>query len=130
MQLSWALYCAAVVTSGLWCGPAAAQSLPDLRLETYPPVAREPIGRAWMEVRGHPKDAARLGRLGMMLQAWEQWTAAADAYARARTLERRFDWSYLGGVVAARLARHAEAAALFREAAALSPSSTPARLKL
>jgi Tfp pilus assembly protein PilF len=66
----------------------------------------------------------------MVLQAWEQWTAAADAYARARTLERRYEWNYLGGVVAARVAHHAEAAVLFREAVALSPSSTLARLKL
>jgi tetratricopeptide (TPR) repeat protein len=66
----------------------------------------------------------------MILEAWEQWAAAADAYALARTLERRFDWYYLGGVVAARAAHHAEAATLFREAVALSPASTAARLKL
>jgi Tfp pilus assembly protein PilF len=127
MRLSWVHSCAVVF---MLCGPTAAQSLPELRLDTYPPVSREPIARVWDEARGHPDDPARLGRLGMLLQAWEQWTAAADAYARARTLERRFDWNYLGAVVAARLARHAEAAALFREAVALSPSSTPARLKL
>jgi Tfp pilus assembly protein PilF len=66
----------------------------------------------------------------MVLQAWEQWTAAADAYARARRLERRFEWYYLGGIVAARMGHHDEATALFREAVVLSPSSTPARLKL
>jgi tetratricopeptide (TPR) repeat protein len=130
MRLSWVHSYGAVFALGLLCGPASAQSVPDLRLDAYPPVSREPIGRAWADVRAHPDDPARLGRLGMVLQAWEQWTAAADAYARARTLERRYEWNYLGGVVAARVAHHAEAAVLFREAVALSPSSTPARLKL
>jgi tetratricopeptide (TPR) repeat protein len=130
MRLSWVHSYGAVFTLGLLCGPASGQSLPDLRPETYPPVSREPIARAWADVSGHPGDPARLGRLGMVLQAWEQWAAAADAYARARGIEPRFEWYYLGGVVAARMAHHAEAAALFRQAAALSPSSTPARLKL
>jgi tetratricopeptide (TPR) repeat protein len=130
MRPSWVHSCGAVFTLGLLCGPASGQSVPDLRSDAYPPVSREPIGRAWVDVRQHPDDPARLGRLAMVLQAWEQWGAAADAYARARTLERRFDWNYLGGVVAARMARHAEAAALFREAVALSPASTAARLKL
>jgi tetratricopeptide (TPR) repeat protein len=66
----------------------------------------------------------------MLLQAWEQWQAAAIVFARARQLERRFDWFYLDGIVRARLGHHDEAAALFREAVALSPSSLPARLKL
>jgi Flp pilus assembly protein TadD len=66
----------------------------------------------------------------MVLEAWEQWTAAADAYGLARTLERRFEWYYLGGVVAVRTGHYAEAATLLREAVALSPSSTAARLKL
>jgi Tfp pilus assembly protein PilF len=130
MRLSWLHAYGAVFTLGLLCGPASAQSLPDIRPDAYPAVSREPIERAWEEVRLHPGDPARLGRLGMVLQAWEQWTMAADAYARARTLDRRFEWYYLGGVVAARLADHTAAAALFREAVVLSPSSTPARLKL
>jgi Tfp pilus assembly protein PilF len=130
MRLSRVYACGAAFTFGLLGGAASGQSVPDLRPDEYPPISRESIGRAWGDVRAHPDDPARLGRLGMVLQAWEQWTAAADAFGRARTLERRFDWNYLGGVVAARLAHHAEAAALFREAVALSPSSTPARLKL
>jgi tetratricopeptide (TPR) repeat protein len=132
MRLSWVHSCGAVFALGLLFGsaPAQGQTLPDFRLDTYPPVSREPISAAWLDVRDHPGDPARLGRLGMVLEAWEQWAAAADAYALARTLERRFEWYYLGGVVAARSAHHAEAATLFREAVALSPSSTAARLKL
>src|SRR5919201_212906 len=111
-------------------GSVSAQSLPEFRLDAFPAVSRGAIARALGDVRAHPDDPALVGRLGMVLQAWQQWQAADAAYARARALERRFDWYYLGGVVASRMANHAEAAALFREAVALSPSSTPARLKL
>ena len=40
----------------------------------------------------------------MVLQAWEQFDTASVVYARARDLERRFDWFYLGGLVETRLA--------------------------
>ena len=35
----------------------------------------------------------------MVLHAWEQYETAAGVYARARALERRYDWFYLGGLV-------------------------------
>ena len=65
----------------------------------------------------------------MVLQAWEQFETAAAVYASARALERRFEWYYLGGLVETRLAHHAAAATLLREAVALSPDP-PARLAL
>jgi tetratricopeptide (TPR) repeat protein len=110
-------------------GPSA-QDLPALAIDSFPPVSREPIARALTDARAHPADAARVGRLAMVLHAWEQFDAAAAAYARARTLERRFDWFYLGGLVETRLAHHSRAAALLAEAVALSPDSVPARLAL
>jgi tetratricopeptide (TPR) repeat protein len=125
VRSSGALICAVAFAAA-----ASAQSLPQLTLDAYPPVSREPIGRALAEARAHPQDAGAAGRLGMLLQAWEQWETAAAVYARARQLERRFDWFYLGGIVEDRLAHHADAAALFKEAVALSPNSVPARLKL
>ena len=109
---------------------ASAQSLPPLTLDAYPPVSRGSIERALTDARAHPQDAGAAGRLGMLLQAWEQWEAAAATYAHARQLERRFEWFYLGGVVEARLGHQQDAAALFKEAVALSPASVPARLKL
>jgi tetratricopeptide (TPR) repeat protein len=109
---------------------ASAQPLPELTLDTYPPVAREPIARALAEARARPQEAAAAARLGMLLHAWEQWEAAAAVYAHVRQLERRFEWLYLAGVVEERLAHHEEAAALFRDALALSPGALPARLKL
>ena len=66
----------------------------------------------------------------MVLHAWGQSETAAAVYARARALERRYDWFYLGGLVETRLAHHAAAARLLADAVRLSPGSTPARLAL
>ena len=73
---------------------------------------------------------ARLGHLAMVLHAWEQYETAAGVYARARALERRYDWFYLGGLVETRLAHHAAAARLLADAVQMAPGSTPARLAL
>jgi tetratricopeptide (TPR) repeat protein len=130
-----------MVASARWCGAlivllslyimvSFGQSLPDLRLDAYPAVSREPIAQALADARAHPDDAARVGELGMVLQAWEQWETATVVYTRAQSLDRRYDWYYLAGVANARLGRHAEAAALFGQAVALAPTSLPARLAL
>jgi tetratricopeptide (TPR) repeat protein len=121
---------ATLAVSLLSASGSSAQGIPTIALDSFPPVSREPITRALTEARAHPIDPARVGRLGMVLHAWEQFDAAADAYARAQTLERRFDWFYLGGLVETRLAHHAQASELLAQAVALSPESVPARLAL
>ena len=105
-----------------------AQSLPRLALGSFPEASGRAIGRAYDEALAHPDDAVRVGHLGMVLQAWEQFDAASVVYARARGLERRFDWFYLGGLVEARLAHYEAAAGLLNDAVKLSPDSLPARL--
>ena len=73
-----------------------AQSLPRLALDSFPEASGRAIGRAYDDALAHPDDAVRVGHLGMVLQAWEQFDSASVVYARARSLERRFDWFYLG----------------------------------
>jgi Flp pilus assembly protein TadD len=119
---------AIVVTAAV--AASSAQDLPSIPIETYPAVSREPIAEALAEARAHQDDPAAIGRLGMVLHAWEQFETAAAVYARARALERRFEWYYLAGLVEARAARHAEAAALLADAVSLAPDSLPARLAL
>src|SRR3954466_13114514 len=110
---------------------SAAPPLPALALDAYPPVAREAIARAHRDARAQPGDAARTGALGRVLQAWEQWDAAHQAYARAQALApRAFDWPYLDAIVLQRLARPDEAVAQLTAALAVSPDYLPARLKL
>jgi tetratricopeptide (TPR) repeat protein len=107
-----------------------AQALPQLALESFPETSRRAIAPLYDDAVSHPDDAGRIGRLAMMLHAWEQFDAAAQVYARARSLEPRFDWFYLGGQVETRLAHHEVAARLLHEAVRLEPQSVPARLAL
>ena len=107
-----------------------AQALPHLAIESFPDVSRRAIGGAYDDAVAHPNDAARVGRLAMLLHAWEQFDTAALVYGRVRHLERRFDWYYLAGQVETRLAHHEAAAQLLTEAVRLEPDSVPARLAL
>ena len=105
--------------------------LPRLALDTYPPAARDAISRAHRDASARPDDASTVGTLAKILHAWEQWDAAHEAYARAEALApQTFEWQYLDGLVLQRLARHAEAAARFRDALAATPDYLPARIKL
>ena len=89
------------------------------------------IARAHADAMARPREPAAVGALGRALHAWEQWSAAHDAYTRAIALApQAFEWRYLDAVVLQRLARHPEAAARLREALKLSPDYLPARVKL
>lgn len=112
------------------CAGLQAQQLPPIAVDSFPAVSRQPIAQALAHVRAQPDDAARIGHLAMVLHAWEQYETAAGVYARARALERRYDWFYLGGLVEARLVHHAAAARLLAAAVRLAPGSLPARLAL
>jgi tetratricopeptide (TPR) repeat protein len=104
--------------------------LPALALDSYPPAARDAITRAHREAAAHPSDAALAGAFGRVLQAWEQWDAAHEAYRRAQALApRAFDWHYLDATVLLRQAHPAEAAAQLEAALAASPDYLPAKVK-
>ena len=125
------------MTSGLllvvWLGlaPQSSPPLPVIVLDSYPPAARDAIARAYREAAAHDTDGDRIGMLGKVLQAWELWDAAHQAYARAQArAPRTFDWQYLDGVVLERRARPAEAIARFEASVAISPDYLPARVKL
>lgn len=117
-------------------GTAVAQEsalppLPQLKIDLFPPAAREAVAAAYKRAAASPEDGEAAGALGRVLQAWEQWDAAHEAYARARRLApKSFEWWYLDGFVMQRLARHQEAIPYLRQAVALQPDYLPARLKL
>ncbi len=109
----------------------ALPPLPHLSLDTYPAAAREAISRAHRDATMQSTKAETVGALGRVLHAWEQWDGAHQAYARAHVLApREFAWAYLDAVVLQRLARHAESAALLRQALTASLDYLPARVKL
>jgi protein O-GlcNAc transferase len=108
-----------------------APPLPALAIESYPPAARSSIARAYEDARQAPDDPRRVGQLGRVLHAWEQWEAARAAYARAAALApQAHEWRYLDALVWQRLARPDLAVAGLREALVRAPSYLPARLKL
>jgi tetratricopeptide (TPR) repeat protein len=115
-------------------GAAAQASLPPLpsvELESYAPPARAALSPALRAAAARPADPIAVGALARILQAWEQFGAAHQAYARAQVLApRTFEWRYLDGVVLERLARHAEAAAQFEIAITEAPDYLPGRLAL
>jgi tetratricopeptide (TPR) repeat protein len=109
----------------------AAPALPVLAFDSFPQAARHVLEPAARAAAAKPTDAAAVGAFGRALHAWEQWTSAHEAYARAAALApRAFEWRYLDALVLQRLARHGDAVTRLREALSLSPAFLPARVKL
>jgi tetratricopeptide (TPR) repeat protein len=105
--------------------------LPPLSLEDFAPVIREQVKEAYQNARANPRDAIAYGRLGMILQTYEQHEMAAVCYERARSLAPgEFRWAYYLATVQAASGKHAQATATFREAARLRPDDFPAQLGL
>lgn len=108
-----------------------ASALPALAIETLPPPVRAGFERAYEDARTRPGDPSAVGRLGMMLQAYEQYQSADACYRIARGLDpRSFSWAYLSGVVRAEMGEHTEALAAFRQALDIDPGYLPARMRL
>src|SRR3989442_15347519 len=107
----------------------AIPPLPRLALDSYPSPAREAISRAYRDAIERPTDAAAVGTLARPLHAWEQWSAAHEAYTRAQALSPvAFEWQYLDALVLRRLARHGEAVPRLEQALKASPDYLPARV--
>ncbi len=124
-----------LLTASITASTAAAQEtlppLPRLAVDSFPPSARETVSRVRRDAVTRAGDAAAAGAFGRMLQAWEHWEAAHQAYARAQALApKTFEWHYLDAVVLQRLARHEAAAERLKAAVASAPDFKPARVKL
>ncbi|HQR34022.1 MAG TPA: tetratricopeptide repeat protein [Blastocatellia bacterium] len=116
------------------CGLSFAQTLPDLpsvAVDSFGVEIREQIRKAISEAQAKPRDAEANGRLGMTLQTYEQYEAAAVCYERARQLSpEEFRWVYYLAVVQAAAGKHAEAAKMFQEAIRLKDDYLPTQLRL
>ena len=90
-------------------------------------VVEDALGAA----RAAPASAAAVGRLGMVLHAYDKFEAAAICYERARDLQPdQFEWLYYLGLVRAKLGLHDEAIDALRQAVRIDPSYAPAGLQL
>jgi tetratricopeptide (TPR) repeat protein len=105
--------------------------LPRLALDALPQGVRTSVQAAYDAARAHPRDAAVVGHLAMVLHAYEQYGAADDCYRIARQLAARsLEWTYLSGVVQAELGQHTAAVASLRQALSIDPDYLPARVRL
>jgi tetratricopeptide (TPR) repeat protein len=114
-----------------WARQPTTPALPPVVLDGLPPRVRAGLESAYAAARGRPRDPAVVGRLAMMLHAYEQHRAASDAYRIVQQLEpAAAAWPYLRGVVDAEIGAHATASDLFHAALQLEPDSLPARIRL
>ncbi len=108
-----------------------ASDVPHVNTESFAPAISAQIAEAESQAKAHPDDAHLVGTLGMVIQAYDQRTAAAAAYARAVTLEpAKFEWVYLLGKVEFERGEFDLAARNFQNALRLEPSYLPAQLYL
>jgi tetratricopeptide (TPR) repeat protein len=105
--------------------------LPVVDTAHLPGESGKAIGMAYAAARAQPKNAEAVGRLAIVLHAWEQWDAGAAAYGAARQLapdDRR--WWYLAGLLEIARGRHVDAVPLFERAVTLDPANHAIRLRL
>jgi tetratricopeptide (TPR) repeat protein len=110
---------------------SALPPLPTIALDAFPSSARASIAKAHDAAKARPQDADAVCAFARTLQAWEQWEAAHQAFARCQVLApKAFDARYLDAIVLQRLARHEEALAQLRLALAVDGTYVAARMRL
>jgi tetratricopeptide (TPR) repeat protein len=119
----------------LVCGLIAAgidlPNVPEVDTSNFSPAIKAQIERAQSEAKARPQDARSIGNLGMVLHAYNQYVAAAQAYSRALALEpQRFDWASLLGLAELEQGQFEVAAKSFRWALKMRPADLPAQLHL
>jgi tetratricopeptide (TPR) repeat protein len=108
--------------------PTDTRVLPALSLDNVPAAVRPDLERAYRHAQAHPDDATAVGKLGMMLHAYDQHRAAEICYRTARALaQESLPWAYLLGRVQAELADHRGAIDSLRAALKIDSTYLPAR---
>src|SRR5574340_433681 len=105
--------------------------LPELDTSHLFPAVVKQVDEAYQSARAHPLDAAANGKLGMVLDTYEQDSLAEACYQRAHFLDpKSFDWAYNLGYVLFKEGRYSQAVDALREALVLRLDYMPAKLKL
>ena len=106
-------------------------AVPELTIEALPKAVRTELQQAYGHALANPQDADAVGRLGMMLHAYEQHRSAVSCYEIAHAMEpRSLSWIYLLGIEQAALGDSTAAARSLRGAVAIDPKYVPARIRL
>src|SRR5690348_850820 len=121
----------ALVASPLAAAGAELPPLPNLNMAGFQPPIRKQVQQADNFARTHPRSADASGKLGMVLDVYQQYESAALCYERARRIDARsFAWAYYLGSVQLHQGKYEQAATTLREALQLRPGYLPAQFKL
>jgi len=134
MPVIFLLILAIVRPGDLFLQAAGADSLPDLpqlNMNNFLPVIRQQVQQTYTAVQVNPKNPEANGKLGMVLDAYEQYESAAICYRRAHLLDpESFRWPFYLGWVQAMQGRHEDAVLTLGKALRVKPDYLPAQLKL
>jgi tetratricopeptide (TPR) repeat protein len=120
-----------LLTAAANARPATLPPLPQLDLSNTFPGVRNQIRKAEAAAHARPNDSEANGKLGMVLDAYEQYSAAEVCYRRAHLLApAAFPWAYNLAYVQMKLGKYRDAAAAFEAALKIRPDYFPARLNL
>ncbi len=130
--------CTRLLIATLIVGPTAANArsvklppLPALDVSHVFPGVRLQIQAADAAARSHPNDPNVVGKLGMVLDAYQQYASAAICYRRAHRLAPgSFEWIYDLAYAEMKLGQYRDAARTFRVAVKAQPGYLPAKLNL
>ncbi|MEE8525995.1 MAG: tetratricopeptide repeat protein, partial [Thermoanaerobaculia bacterium] len=126
-----ALALAGVYTLGRLPTNPGLLPLPQVDASAFAPGVRQQVEAALAAARADPKNPAAVGKLGMVLHAYEEFGAAAAAYERARALEPNgYWWLYYRGRALVRAARAEEGFDVLQEAVSLHPQYAPLWIEL
>lgn len=105
--------------------------LPDVATDQFDSAVQQQLDAALDDAANHRDDARINGQLGMVLQAYDQQRAAADAYTIARHLQPdEFRWPYYHGIALTALGLETEAQQAYRAAIAVDPEFHGTHLRL
>lgn len=109
----------------------ALPDLPELNMGNFLPAVRQQVQQAYAAARANPKNAEASGKLGMVLDAYEQYGSAAVCYRRAHLLDPgSFKWLFYFGRLQAIQGLHQDAVLTLSEALRKRPDDLPAQLTL
>ena len=118
-------------TTAQQSNPAGMPGLPAINFDDFGSGIKEQIKKAYEDARMNPSDALIVGRLAMILHAYQDYGLAATLYERASLLHPdEFKWTYLLAICQASVGKNTEAIASLRAALKKNPDYLHARLKL
>jgi tetratricopeptide (TPR) repeat protein len=95
------------------------------------PQAKERLKKAYRRTLEKPRDPNSFGRLGMILNAYEQYESAQQCYRQAAGLDADSSrWTYFLGTILSEQGRVEESIGWFRRSLELHPGDLATRLRL